>query len=63
MFYVLPYEDYHLIPRNKEDILQKFPALKTTDYTIEYTFCNFFWESHVEIGYIPIKELDIYVNN
>lgn len=63
LFYVLPYEDYHLIPRNKEDILKKFPSLKTTDYNIEYTFCNFFWESHVEVGYIPIKELDTYVNN
>ena len=63
LVYVLPYEDYNLIPIDKEKLLQNFPSLKATDYNIEYSFCNFFWESHVEFGYIPIKELDKYINN
>ena len=63
LLYVLPYEDFNLIPMDKEPILKQFPCLKATDFNIQYTFCHFFWESHVEIGYIPIQELDKYVNN
>jgi len=63
LLYVLPYEDFNLIPIDKEVILKQFPCLKATDFNVQYTFCHFFWESHVEIGYIPIKELDKCVNN
>ena len=63
LLYVLPYEDFNLIPIDKDPILKEFPCLKATDFNIQYAFCHFFWEAHVEIGYIPIKELDKYVNN
>jgi len=63
LLYVLPYENYDLIPISKESIIKQFPYLKTTDYNIQYAFCHFFWESHVDFGYIPIEELDKYVNN
>lgn len=61
LLYVLPYEDYHLIPMDKKDLLKQFPYLKETNYNIQYTFCHFFWESHVEFGYIPIVEIDKYI--
>ncbi len=63
LLYVLPYENYDLIPISKESIIKQFPYLKKTEYNIQYAFCHFFWESHVDFGYIPIEELDKYVNN
>ena len=63
LLYVLPYADFNLIPIDTDKVLKKFPYLKVTDYNMQHSFCNFFWESHVELGYIPIQELDKYVNN
>lgn len=61
LLYVLPYQDYHLIPMDKTELLKQFPYLKETNYNIQYTFCHFFWESHIEFGYIPIVELNNYI--
>lgn len=61
LLYVLPYQDYHLIPMDKTELLKQFPYLKETNYNIQYTFCHFFWESHMEFGYIPIVEIDNYI--
>lgn len=62
LLYVLPYADYGLIPRDVSDIVKAFPALATLHYNIQYAFCMFFWEAHVDIGFIPIVELDHFVN-
>ena len=62
LLYVLPYKDFGLIPMDTDKVLTKFPFLKVLNYNIQYTFCHFFWESHVELCHIPIKELDKYVN-
>jgi len=58
LIYVLPYNDFHLVPINTDSIVSKFPNLKETDFNIHYDFCKFFWESHVEFNYLPFKELN-----
>ena len=58
LLYVLPYNDYNLIPKNVEHIIKKYPNLIEMDNTIHYDFCKFFWESHVNFKYINIKELN-----
>jgi 5'-3' exonuclease len=58
LLYVLPYNDYNLIPKNVEHIIKKYPNLIEMDNTIYYDFCKFFWESHVDFKYINIKELN-----
>jgi len=61
LLYVLPYEDYNLIPESEnkrvETIIQKFPNLKEMNHTIHYDFCKFFWESHVEFSHVCLKKL------
>ena len=60
LIYVLPYDDFHLVPINTDMIVTKFPNLKETDFNINYDFCKFFWESHVEFNYLPFRELNNY---
>ena len=62
LIYVLPYNDFHLVPINIDIIVNKFPNLKETDFNINYDFCKFFWESHVEFNYLSFKELNISCN-
>ena len=61
LLYVLPYEDYNLIPESEnkrvETIIKKFPNLKEMNHTIHYDFCKFFWESHVEFSHVCLKKL------
>jgi 5'-3' exonuclease len=59
LLYVLPYEDYNLIPEteNIAPIIKKYPNLKEMNHTIHYDFCKFFWESHVEFSHICLKKL------
>jgi len=64
LIYVLPYSDYDLIPFiDKEDLINNFPSLKELNFNIQYTFCCFFWEAHVEFNDISIKDIDYYINN
>jgi len=62
LLYVLPYDDFHLIPtQNMDQVLKEFPYLKVKHYDIQYAFCHFFWEAHVDLNYIPVKALDKFV--
>ena len=60
LLYVLPYQDFHLVPFDTTHIITKFPNLTDTQFKIHYDFCKFFWESHVEFTYISFKELNNY---
>jgi 5'-3' exonuclease len=64
LIYVLPFEDYHLIDSiHIEELCKEFPLLKKMNHEIDYHFCIFFWECHVNFPYLNIKELNKYVLN
>lgn len=64
LLYVLPYDDYHLIPmdtKQLKDIEKKFINLTETNFSIHFDFCKFFWEGYVDFNYIDVKDLDTYL--
>ena len=68
LLYVLPYDDYNLIPLNMEynqfiRLLNKeYINLTETNFPIHFDFCKFFWEGYVDFNYIDLKRLDNTVN-
>jgi len=63
LIYVLPYQDFHLVPVDTSKVINKFPILTDTQFKIHYDFCKFFWESHVEFNYISFNELNVFCVN
>jgi hypothetical protein len=66
LLYVLPYDDYNLIPTkdfNKfNHLVNKEINLIETNFPIHFDFCKFFWEGYVDFNYIDLKRLDKTVN-
>ena len=63
LMYVLPYQNYELVPINTIPIVKQFPNLSETFFPIHYEFCKFFWESHVSFNYINVSELNKYIKS
>jgi len=61
--YVLPYDDFSLIPYNVLPIKKEFINLTETNFPIHYDFCKFFWESYVEFNYIDLKLLNEFIGS
>lgn len=63
LVYVLPYQDFHLIPyKNMCQLVHINEELKETNFKIDYTFCRYFWESHVLFDEINIISINDYIN-
>ena len=68
LLYVLPYNDYTLIPLRIEYkqfirlIDKEYINLTETNFPIHFDFCKFFWEGYVDFNYIDLKRLDNTVN-
>lgn len=68
LLYVLPYDDYTLIPLKMEYkqfirlIDKEYINLTETNFPIHFDFCKFFWEGYVDFNYIDLKRLDNTVN-
>ena len=68
LLYVLPYDDYNLIPIKIEFskfsklIDKEYINLTETNFPIHFDFCKFFWEGYVDFNYIDLKRLDYTVN-
>jgi len=67
LLYVLPYDDYHLIPTKDHThfiriINKEYINLTETNFPIHFDFCKFFWEGYVDFNYIDLKTLDNTVN-
>ena len=68
LLYVLPYDDYHLIPINIDFskfiklIDKEYINLTETNFPIYFDFCKFFWEGYVDFNYIDLKRLEYTVN-
>jgi 5'-3' exonuclease len=61
LLYVLPIQDYHLVPINTTCVVKQFPNLTETYFPIHYDFCKFFWESHVSFNYMNVDDLNKYI--
>lgn len=68
LLYVLPYDDYTLIPVRIDYkqfirlIDKEYINLTETNFPIHFDFCKFFWEGYVDFNYIDLKRLDNTVN-
>jgi len=65
--YVLPDNSLYLLPENLQNIIKEYRGSKKVnkenDKIFVWAFCRYFWESHVNLQYININELEIIVNN
>jgi hypothetical protein len=65
LLYVLPYDDYNLIPFDPKYIKlidKEYINLTEINFPIHFDFCKFFWEGYVDFNYIDLKRLDKTVN-
>ena len=65
LLYVLPYDDYNLIPFDPKYIKlidKEYINLTEINFPIHFDFCKFFWEGYVDFNYIDLKRLDNTVN-
>ena len=64
LYFVLPFCDHDkIIPndaytKTHEQLYKEFPLLKNENYDVDYTFCKYFWESHLILDHIDIFKLN-----
>ena len=58
--YVLPEKSLYLLENKLQEPLRKYKMGKNID--IKWSFCKYFWESHVDLPEIPIDKLELLVN-
>ena len=59
--YVLPIKQLHLLPKNVYEKL-KDKHWYSDNFNFKWSFCKYFWESHVEFPTIDLDELKIIVS-
>jgi 5'-3' exonuclease len=61
--YVLPKQSLHLLPEKLyKNLLEKHSDWYSSNCQFIWAYCRYFWESHVELPYIDINELEVFVN-
>ena len=64
LYFVLPFCDHDkIIPNDSytktyKQVYKEFPLLKNDNYDVDYTFCKYFWESHLILDHIDIFKLN-----
>jgi 5'-3' exonuclease len=62
--YVLPFSSLILLPQNlSKKLLELHPEWYKNDCEFNWSFCRYFWESHVKMNPININELENLINN
>ena len=62
--YVLPKPSLGLLPNHVQTMLErKYGGNYRTDYQFIWSFCKYFWESHVDMPSVDIDELEEFVNS
>ena len=57
--YVLPRQSLHLLPKEiYEKLIKYYENWYPTDAPIHWSFCKYFWESHVELPTIELTEVE-----
>jgi 5'-3' exonuclease len=57
--YVLPRNSLHYLPsRIYSKLMEKYEYLYGTDYEFSWSFCKYFWEAHVNLPHIDIKNIE-----
>jgi 5'-3' exonuclease len=60
--YVLPKQSLHLLPgKLYEALLREHNDWYKADCTFVWSYCRYFWESHVDLPHIDINELEEFV--